>query len=406
MTNELVKTEEKQDAALAIQAEQNIVQRGVAEEVPMIDGLDAEYRYRLPRIGKLHLGVKVRSQGGSEYPKATDYFVLPDELLKDEGFRAILEALGENPDKPRKLPIQLPCNALMGNLRSSCDLYGSSRGLLCRTFDGLTCGKVDTTTGEIIQEACKMPACGEFDKGGCHWIHRLRIILPDAPGVGVWQVDTTSPNNRANLLTEMRSIKQMCGGLGGVDLYLTLESQDFQIPMQSKNGGKVEVRKTTAWLLHIRSPLSLRKLTEEAKDARAYDSTEVEDFDLTLDDQPVVTEEEYPPEGVEVAADGSFEMGEPEPEPEPSSEEMLPLIEKLHEQREEAINGKPEGISEAEKAEIERRELIEAIRERCVQHQIGTTAIGALVMDITGSQQPVTALGLDELKILNKRISE
>ena len=32
---------------------------------------------RLPRLGKIHLGVKAKNEKGVEYPKAVDYFVVP-----------------------------------------------------------------------------------------------------------------------------------------------------------------------------------------------------------------------------------------------------------------------------------------------------------------------------------------
>ena len=40
-------------------------------------------RGRLPRIGKIHLGVKAKTAQGVEYPRAVDYFVCPDELRAD-----------------------------------------------------------------------------------------------------------------------------------------------------------------------------------------------------------------------------------------------------------------------------------------------------------------------------------
>jgi hypothetical protein len=96
--------------------------------------------------------------------------------------------------------------------------------------------------------------------GACHWIHRLRVVIPDAKRLGVWQIDTSSDNNRANLYTEMMQTKTwLSGKLAGIDLLLTLEPREFQIPMTDKKTGETTIRKTVACLMHLRSELSLPK---------------------------------------------------------------------------------------------------------------------------------------------------
>jgi hypothetical protein len=37
---------------------------------------------RLPRLGKIRLGIKKKTDAGVSYPSPTDYFVCPDELKK------------------------------------------------------------------------------------------------------------------------------------------------------------------------------------------------------------------------------------------------------------------------------------------------------------------------------------
>lgn len=37
---------------------------------------------RTPHLGKIRLGVKVEPEGKNFYPKATDYFVVPDEIKR------------------------------------------------------------------------------------------------------------------------------------------------------------------------------------------------------------------------------------------------------------------------------------------------------------------------------------
>ena len=45
-----------------------------------IEGLSD--RFRLPRMGKIRLGIKKKSEkSGKEYPSAVDYFVCPPEVI-------------------------------------------------------------------------------------------------------------------------------------------------------------------------------------------------------------------------------------------------------------------------------------------------------------------------------------
>jgi len=61
----------------------------------MIKGLSEQRR--LPRIGKIRLGVKKKSpRTGAEYPVATDYFVCPTEVQAVYG------------EKPKRLDVIIP----------------------------------------------------------------------------------------------------------------------------------------------------------------------------------------------------------------------------------------------------------------------------------------------------------
>jgi len=51
---------------------------------------------RLPRLGKIRLGIKFQTGEGVQYPSPTDYFVCPDEVKKVFG------------EKPKELRIMFP----------------------------------------------------------------------------------------------------------------------------------------------------------------------------------------------------------------------------------------------------------------------------------------------------------
>ncbi|GAI11540.1 unnamed protein product, partial [marine sediment metagenome] len=94
---------------------------------------------RLPRLGKIHLGVKVtKNKKGEEcapYPRATDYFVCPDEVRAVYG------------DKPQKLHIIIPVEDEEMWANQYYRQYSRTRGLVCKG-DGETCRRMeDVGTG-------------------------------------------------------------------------------------------------------------------------------------------------------------------------------------------------------------------------------------------------------------------
>src|SRR3990167_4693089 len=76
-------------------------------------------RVRLPRLGKIHLGVKKTSQRGTEYPSATDYFVTP---------QVVQDIYGE---KPRELDVVFPTDEIGRVAGVSWKNYSSARGKVC-----------------------------------------------------------------------------------------------------------------------------------------------------------------------------------------------------------------------------------------------------------------------------------
>ena len=103
---------------------------------------------RLPRLGKIHLGIKKKSQRtGAEYPVATDYFVCPPEVIKVYG------------EQPRRLDVIIPVEDEEIWASQYYRQYSRSRGLVCKG-DGVTCRRmVDITTGTIAGRDTKEIAC-------------------------------------------------------------------------------------------------------------------------------------------------------------------------------------------------------------------------------------------------------
>lgn len=114
-------------------------------------------RRRLPRLGKIRLGIKVKSEkSDTEYPKETDYFVCPPEVI--EAYE------NEYPDgEIRELDVMFPTNRVDMIFPQAYKWYGSTKGLKCignnevaKRFDE------ESNTSKEIKCPCKL-----LDEGKC-----------------------------------------------------------------------------------------------------------------------------------------------------------------------------------------------------------------------------------------------
>jgi hypothetical protein len=265
----------------------------ISREVVMIPGVDEEHRFQMRKLGNIHLGVKVKKENSTvEYPKATDYFVLPDDLRNDPDFREKLESMGQDPDKPKKLPVMLMSDYPAVNMITSCDCYGANQRLKCRSYDGVTCMKLNEKTFQYDTMPCAQADCQLYQKGDCAWYNRLRFLVPDAAGLGYWQVATKSKNNRGALIREMIDLrKALRGRIAGADLVLVLTNERmFNVPVTDRQGNTRMVA-TNPPLLHIDLGKSLRKLQQEVINYRVIDASEIEEsYDY---DEPTVDDSEF-----------------------------------------------------------------------------------------------------------------
>jgi hypothetical protein len=349
MTDKLSNVNE-QGGNLAVRSQSSVMDVVGASGVPMIPGVDQPFRFKFPRLGKIHLGVKAKAQSGAEYPVETPYFVLPDELLGNAKFEEALKACGNaDPAKPTRLPIRLLSDSIGINISRSFDAYNTAHILLGR-WDGFTYTYLDKKTGAYEQlDIRDFEGLPEEFRGVGHWIHRLKVVLPDAPGgIGYWQIDTPSLNNWGQLTTQMvTNLHWLKGKLGGVDLVLSREPYEFQTILKEKNGsikkdakGNAQIITRAHFLLNLRSELTIRELEEAAKTAVSVDSADIEDVDYSVDDSPVV---DAVPEGA-IADDGSFEVGDEEPieaevmEPEPqmTTQELTTMLKETFSNKQKA----------------------------------------------------------------------
>lgn len=217
-------------------------------------------RQKLPRLGKIHLGVKKTNSAGKEYPSAVDYFVVPDEIKQYVG------------DQPKQLEIVLPVNDPEVFASTFYRAYSQSRGLVCkgngeeanRLIDVATKRPEEDTgvvTGDIASRdarevewveniTCPGRACQYYQGKQCKELMCLQFVLPAVPGLGVWQLDTSSINSIMNIHSSVRMLQSALGNIAGIPLILSVEPQEVS----------PEGNKKTVYVLHIRSKMSFNEL--------------------------------------------------------------------------------------------------------------------------------------------------
>ena len=204
----------------------------------MIEGVTN--RFRLPRIGKIRLGVKVE---GRNYPKATDHFVFTDApgLEKAYGSRCT------------ELEIVFPTEDIDTFFPTGRKAYRAT-GLFCASYDGQTALRqcvpdlavyksgphkgepiVDKETGEqlpvdpdgyrahtedgvkagdMFEMECPGNDCRFWESKSCQRNGRLLFLVPKVTTKGCFEISTTSIHGIGDLSDQLAWIKLQYGGKG------------------------------------------------------------------------------------------------------------------------------------------------------------------------------------------------
>ncbi|MBA7627678.1 hypothetical protein ES703_35145 [subsurface metagenome] len=250
---------------------------------------------RLPRLGKIHLGIKKQAKSKAWYPSATEYFVVPESVAGVVG------------EKPTELPILFPIEDEEIFASQFYRSYSMTRGLVCRG-DGETCRRmVDTKTGEMANRdskdivwkdglPCDGKQCPYYGRGKqCKETMCLQFLLPTCEGLGVWQIDTSSINSIRNLNSAIELIRGVYGRISMLPLLLTLEPIEVVNPDDGK--------KKTVRVLNLRTKGTMIELMERAvKPAREMllpaplDTEPPEDMEMKNGVSLPVPEEGPPPD--------------------------------------------------------------------------------------------------------------
>jgi len=206
---------------------------------------------RLPRLGKIRLGIKeVSPKTRNPYPRATDYFVVPPEVA---------EALGT--DQPKELPIMFPTEDETQFAQQWLRCYSLTHGLVC-IGDGVTARrKIDKATGDIAGRdtrdwvwkeglTCNSEECPLYGKR-CRRVLNLQFLMPTVPGIGVWQIDSSSYHGIVKINSMIDMVRGLCGRISFIPLTLVLGPIEVTPPGESKK---------TVYVMHIKQDVKLSEL--------------------------------------------------------------------------------------------------------------------------------------------------
>ena len=136
--------------------------------------------------------------------------------------------------------------------------YSENGNLICRGDGETAVAKVETinreasSKGETISKLLEMPCnpdrCPMYKQGYCRRVMNLQFLLPDCPGFGVYQLDTSSFYSIVNINSCVDLIRRICGRISFIPLVLSLEPIEVTPP---------GIKKKTVHVLAIRSDVKL-----------------------------------------------------------------------------------------------------------------------------------------------------
>jgi len=239
---------------------------------------------RLPRLGKIHIGIKkTKVVEGREvtFPSAVDYFVFPVENpLHDE----LVRIFGE---KPRELRILIPVEEEERWCSQYYRAYSQTRGLICKGDGDTALRMVDAHTGALVEHdtteivlkevRCLGRDCPDYERS-CREIMNLQFLLPEIPGLGIWQIDTSSINSIRNINSAADLVRRVYGRVSMIPLILAIEPREVQ------DG---EGRKRTVHVLNLRTNRTLLEMMETvAKPTPEMISTKDTELPVPDDETP------------------------------------------------------------------------------------------------------------------------
>ena len=214
---------------------------------------------RLPRIGKIHLGRRLKSQRGTEYPKESDDFVI-DELPE------VIAVYGPH---PKALHIIIPVEDQGVWFPQAFKCYGSAASLVC-IGDGRTAmrdekkllkadilwEKGDKENGRVEVVCAGPDNCAYGKEHGCRRVGLFRFMLHKVSMGGVYQIDTGSFNSIVDLNSAIDLIRSQMAAITGQPRIAGIPLVLKRVPTETRYEGK----KAVHYCLRLEMPYTLDEL--------------------------------------------------------------------------------------------------------------------------------------------------
>jgi len=187
---------------------------------------------RLPRLGKIRLGIKVtNAKGTAQHPKETPWFVVPPEVEAVYG------------TQPTELDVMLPHDDPEVIFPQKFAMYGQTAGLKCHG-NGERAERLNEK-GEWIEMACPCDflKTQENPKGACTEQSSLMVLLPKVSMGGCYQITTGSYHSTVTINSALDYIRALAGRLALIPLKLR------RVPRTTHNEGKSQTHYTLELIL-------------------------------------------------------------------------------------------------------------------------------------------------------------
>lgn len=266
-------------------------------------------RPRLPRLGKIHLGVKVKG-AKAEYPKETDYFVVPEEVAKVYG------------TTPKVLEVVFPVGDPAIVAPYAFKKYAAA-GLSCKG-DGEE--YIRWTEQGIENGECPGPEDCPFAKDGkgrtvCKAVMNLFVMLPRVSLGGVYQIDTSSWHSITNILSQIAWAQGAYGRAEMIPFFLKRVPKETQYEVGKKQTHYVME-------LHLPDNATLKTLAVKANEVRVFLRGVDDRLALPAPKRTEIEADQYPADIVDaVKANGG--EAEQVPEVNPTPEKGKPSSQRL-----------------------------------------------------------------------------
>jgi len=202
--------------------------------------------------------------------------------------------------------------------------YNVTYGLVCKGDGEKAIRMIDVQTKELpvankagtvtmVEMECPGRDCPEYKSKKCHEVMNLKFLIPEVPGLGVWQIDTGSKNSILNINSCARIIKRAFGRISLIPLKLTFEPTRVNNPEDGK--------KQIVYVLNLRTDVTLAQLADQAKEQAKMFMLEAPDLEAMAEMQIEKDIDDLWGEKKVVTTTG--EVVEPEEEPQPEETDAL-----------------------------------------------------------------------------------